>query len=174
MNEVKGQSSVFIGVPAGQVYDYLVDFGRHPEWAQNLQKVTNVTGGPVGMGTVFRTQEGPPPVRWHQKVRMMGYFIAGLMSGAKAYSQARITALEPGKRIAWEAGIPKGEGYFNFAEWEFVLKAEGDGTRLTQHFHYRPQHRLAAGMVGTAGVEGIEQACAVSLARLKEVLEGAV
>ena len=59
--EVKGQSSVWIQAPAGSVYAYLVDFGRHPEWAQNLQKVTNVSGTPVGVGTIFRTQEGPPP-----------------------------------------------------------------------------------------------------------------
>jgi hypothetical protein len=176
MNDIKGQSSIYVGVPVGQVYEYLLDFGRHPEWARNLQKVTKVAGpgkAGVGVGTVFRTQEGPPPVRWHQKVRMMGYFMAGLVSGAKGYSEARITALEPDKRIAWEAGIPKGEGYFNFAEWEFVLNGEGDGTWLTQRFHYRPQHRLAAGMMGTAGVAGIERACAVSLGRLKGVLEGA-
>jgi uncharacterized membrane protein len=171
MNEIRGETTIMLQVPSTVVYDYLLDFTRHPEWVQNLSRVTKVTDGPIGVGTTFKAQEGPPPVSARQKLRMMVYFIRGVMSGAKSYSVAEITALEPGRRIAWTAGIPKGNGYFNAADWEFILEPMGQGTRLIQRFTYRPQEPAAAKMVGVAGMAGIEKACAVNLGRLKARLE---
>jgi uncharacterized membrane protein len=171
MAAVQGENTIVIDAPARMVYDYLLDFTRHPEWVANLTEVRQSSPGPIGVGTSFQAQEGPPPVPMLRKVRMMVYFIAGLASGAKPYSQAEITALEPGRRIAWRAGIPRGTGYFNLAEWEFVLQTEGQATRVTQRFFYQPQAPAAARMIGAAGEGGIERACAVSLARLKAVLE---
>jgi uncharacterized membrane protein len=173
MNEVKGQSTITIQAPAEAVYAYLADFRRHPEWAQNIGKVTQVTPGSVGVGTTFKTEEGPPPVALGQKVVMMFHFVRGLLGGARPYSEARITALEPGRRIAWQAGIPKGDGFFNFAEWEFVLEPRDGATRLTQRFHWQPQNPTAARMVGAAGPGGLEKAVGVSLQALKRRLEAA-
>ena len=127
MPDYQGQSIITIQAPIDRVYAYLADFRRHPEWAKNLSKVTQVTPGPIAVGTVFKTQEGVPPVRVGQKMKMTISFMQGLLGGAKPYSEATITALESPGRIAWQAGIPKGAGYFNFAEWEFVLEA-GAGT----------------------------------------------
>jgi uncharacterized membrane protein len=171
MPEYKGQSIITIQAPIDRVYAYLADFRRHPEWAKNLKKVTQVTPGPIAVGTVFKTQEGVPPVRMGQQVKMMVPFMLGVLGGAKPYSEATITALESPGRIAWQAGIPKGAGYFNFAEWEFVLEAQGDATQLTQHFHWKPQTPTAVRMVGAAGVKGLENAVAVNLTRLKRRLE---
>jgi hypothetical protein len=64
---------------------------------------------------------------------MMIYFISGVTSGAKPYSEAEITALEPGRRIAWRAGIPKGTGFFNLAEWEFILEPRGQDTCVSYY-----------------------------------------
>jgi len=130
-----------------------------------------VTPGPIGVGTIFRTQEGPPPVLRLTKLRMMRHFIGGLLRGAKPYSRAEITALEPEQRIAWRAGVPRGEGYFNLAEWELIFQPQGKETRQIQRFCYRPQTPGAARMISTAGVEGITRACAFNLARLKAVAE---
>lgn len=102
---------------------------------------------------------------------MMRHFIGGLLRGAKPYSQTEITALEPGQRIAWRAGVPREEGYFNLAEWEFILQPQGEVTKLIQRFCYRPQTTGAARMIGTVGVDGITRACAVNLAHLKTVAE---
>jgi hypothetical protein len=102
---------------------------------------------------------------------MMRHFIGGLLSGAKPYSQAEITALESGQHIAWRAGIPRGEGYFNLAEWEFILQPQDEATRLIQRFCYKPQAPGAARMIGAAGVDGITRACAINLAQLKTVAE---
>jgi uncharacterized membrane protein len=171
MPEYQGQSTITIEAPIDRVYAYLADFRKHPEWAKNLSKVTQVTPGPIAVGTVFKTQEGVPPVRVGQKVKMMMSFMQGLLGGAKPYSEATITALESPGCIAWQAGIPKGAGFFNFAEWEFVLEALGNATHLTQRFHWKPQTPTAERMVSAAGVEGLENAVAVNLTRLKRRLE---
>lgn len=171
MTEIKGETVITIEAPVEVVYTYLADFTRHPEWVQNLQRVQPVSDGPVGVGAIFQTQEGPPPVPLLQKLAMMFFFVSGVVSGAKTYSRAEITALEPNRLIAWQAGVPKGEGYFNLARWEFIFEPQGQATRLTQRFQYLPQNSTAARMVGTAGAAGIAKACAVSLTRLKTILE---
>ena len=171
MSDVSGKTSILIDAPAQEVYAYLLDFTRHPEWVKNLQRVRQESSGPIGVGTTFQTSEGPPPVPLPTRLRMMRHFIGGLLSGAKPYSQAEITALEPGKRIAWRAGIPRGQGYFNLAEWEFILQPQGEATRLIQRFWYKPQAPGAARMVGAAGEGGIARACAINLARLKSRAE---
>jgi uncharacterized membrane protein len=171
MSEIIGQTSIVINVPAPEVYAYLLDFTRHPEWSRNLSRVWQVSEGPVSVGTIFRAQEGPPPVPLAKKLLMMVFFMAGVASGAKTYSQAEITGLEPGRRIAWQAGVPKGEHYFNLAHWEIILEPQGQVTHLIQRFQYLPQTGAAERMVGAAGPAGIEKACAVSLAQLKTVLD---
>lgn len=171
MNEVRGKTSIMIEAPVTAVYDYLADFTRHPEWVKNVQKVTPMNGSRARVGARFKTQEGPPPVAIQKRLRMMVHFMRGLFSGAKSYSIAEMTGLEPNKRIAWRGGIPKGGGYFNVSEWEIILQAQGEATLVTQHFCYQPQTAIAHQMIAAAGNKGIEQACAVNLAQLKQRLE---
>lgn len=168
---VTGEVSIIIQTPVQTVYAYLIDFTRHSEWVTNLSKVTKVSPGTIDVGTVFQAQESAPPVSFLRKLNMMRFFIAGLMSGVKPYSEAEITALEPDKLIAWRAGLRKGNGWFNRAEWELILLAQGQSTRLTQRFRYLPQTPTAIRMIGAAGEGGIELACSVSLQRLKAILE---
>jgi|JI10StandDraft_1071094.scaffolds.fasta_scaffold129245_3 uncharacterized membrane protein len=169
--EVTGETSVVINRPADEIYAYLADLTRHPEWVDNVSKVTKITDGPIGVGSVFITAEGAPPLPFWQKMNMMRHFIAGLMSGAKPDSEAEITALEPGRRIAWKAGLRKGDGWFNRAEWALILQPQAGGTLVTQTFRYQPQTATAQRMVGAGGAAGIAQACNVSLQRLKAKLE---
>jgi uncharacterized protein YndB with AHSA1/START domain len=169
--EVTGETTILIQAAPQTVYDYLVDFTRHPEWVANLSKVTKVSNGPIDVGAIFHAQESAPPVPFLRKLNMMRFFIAGLIAGTKPYSEAEITALENGKRIAWKAGLRKGNGWFNQVEWELLLQPQGQGTKLTQRFRFQPQTATAARMIGAAGEGGIAQACAVSLQRLKTVLE---
>lgn len=171
MSEYKGKTSVIIHSPSEAVYAYLADFTRHPEWVKNVSKVTQLSSGPIKVGTIFKAQEGAPPVPLNKKLRMMFHVLVGMLGGAKPYSQATITALEPPYRIAWQAGIPKGDGFFNVADWEFVLEAQGENTQVTQHFHWQPQHSQAERMVSVAGVEGLRQAVMVNLLELKDRLE---
>lgn len=169
--EFKGQTSITIKAPVENVYSYLADFPRHTEWAQNLSKVTKLSPGPIDVGTVFRTEEGPPPVSLGTRLKMMVHFVSGLLSGAKPYSEAKITALESNRRIAWQAGVPKRDHYMSFAEWEFILRPQGNFTHLTQHFRYAPPDPQGQRMIGAAGTNEITRACAVNLERLKIRLE---
>ena len=166
-----GQAEITISAPVDTVYRYLADFPRHSEWVANVSKIERITPGPTGVGTTYRCQEGPPPVSLDTKLRMMFFFVSGLIGGSKSYSEATITDLEPNRRIAWSAGIPKGDGFFNRSEWEIVLEPVGGGTRLVQHFRYMPQTATAGRMVGAAGSDGLVASCGVSLVRLKTILE---
>lgn len=170
--DISGETSILIQAPAGAVYSYLLDFSRHPEWVANVGKVQKLSEGPTGVGTIFRAQEGPPPVPLGKKLHSMLFFILGMVGGAKSYSEAEITALESGRRLAWTGRVRRGQGDFNRSEWEILLKPENGATRLIQRFHYRPQTKAAERMVlALGGAPGIEAACAVSLARLKQRLE---
>jgi uncharacterized membrane protein len=171
--EFKGKTSITIQAPVEQVYTYLVDFQRHTEWVQNISKVTKLSSGTIDVGTVFRTEEGPPPVPLGTRLKMMVHFMSGVFSGAKTYSEATITGLETNHRIAWEAGVPKGngKGYLSFAEWEFILEPQGNSTRLTQQFRYAPPDPKGQRMIGAAGADGLTRACALNLERLKLCLE---
>ena len=171
MRVFQGQAAIFIQAPVETVYAYLVDFQRHPEWAQNLGKVTPTSTGSTEVGATFRCEEGPPPVPLGTKLKMMAHFMSGVFSGAKTYSEAKITALEMNQRIAWQAWIPKGDDFLSFAEWEFSLEAQAGATRVTQRFRYAPPDPRGQRMIGAAGAAALERACAVSLARLKRRLE---
>jgi uncharacterized membrane protein len=171
MNDVSGQVSILINAPVSKVYAYLLDFTRHPEWVKNLQRVRQESAGPIQVGTTFQSQEGPPPVTLRQKLPMMFHFMSGVLSGAKTYSRAEITELEPNRRIAWKAGVPKGDGYFNLAHWEILLEAQGQATCLIQRFVYQPQNNQSRRMIDSAGAKGLEQACILSLEQLKKQLE---
>lgn len=169
MTKVSGQTSIIIQAPAHAVYEYLLDFTRHPEWVANLSKVSRQSNGPIGVGSTFRASEGPPPLSLGKRAKMMFFYMVGMAVGVKSFSESQITALEPDRRIAWRAWLPKRHGAYNQAEWEITLEPQNGNTRLTQRFDYQPQLWAARQMVGSA--EGIEQACAVNLGNLKAVLE---
>lgn len=170
--ELKGQASIVLPAPAEGVYEYLLNFTRHPEWTGNLARVWKVSAGPIAVGTVFRAQEWAPPVSLGRRLLASVFFVVGLAQGSRPYSEAEVTALEPGRRIAWVGRVRRRGGEFNRAEWEVLLEATSGGTRLTQRFRYFPQTAAARGMLGSlGGAAGIERGCAVNLARLKRVLE---
>jgi hypothetical protein len=172
LTEVKGETSIFIQCSPQQAYDYLLDFTKHPEWVLNISKVTKETAGPISVGTKFKTSEMAPPVPLLKRMQSMLYFMQGMFSGANSYSNAEITALEAGRRIAWTGRVRKGASDFNVAHWEVILEAQNGGTLLTQRFNYVPQTEASRKMVGAlGGPEGIAAACGRSLAKLKSILE---
>jgi uncharacterized membrane protein len=100
--------SIDIDVPVSQVYDYLADFPRHQEWAfARMAYLKQVTPGPIEVGSEFDAAETLP---------------------FKAVTHSRLTALEPGSRIAWHAWFSRGSAF----DWEFVLSENDGGTHLMQ------------------------------------------
>jgi hypothetical protein len=94
VSKFKGQTSITIQAPLEKVYAYLVDFRRHLEWAQNLSKGHKLQQVRLGLVQRSGTKECPPPVSFTAKRKMMMYVSLGVLTGANAYSLAKITILE--------------------------------------------------------------------------------
>jgi uncharacterized protein YndB with AHSA1/START domain len=170
--ELTGEATVVIQAPADVVYDYLADFTRHAEWNKNIYKVWQTTSGPMAVGARFKAMEGAPPAAIGKQMKALAQVMKGMLSGAKAFSEAEITALEPHQRVAWVGIFPRSEGEFNRAEWEIELEPVGNTTRVVQRFRYLPQTPDARRMLAALGdADGIAQACAVNLNHLKQRLE---
>lgn len=168
---LEAQATVTVERAVAEVFASFADFRRHPDWVANLSKVALTTAEPIGVGSRFKSSEGPPPVGTARKVRMMVHFIRGLLSGSKSYSVAEITAFEPNHRIAWHAGIPHGTGFFNSVDWEVTFENAGGATRIEQRSWWSPQAPAARRMVAAAGPGGMDRSIGVNLARFKSFVE---
>ena len=102
----QSEVSIDIDVPVSEVYRYLADFPRHQEWAYaRMAYLKQVTPGPIQVGSEFDAAETVP---------------------FQAVTHSRITALEPGSRVAWHAWWSRGSAF----DWEFVLSESDGGARL--------------------------------------------
>lgn len=171
MKEMKGQTSIFIEAPPAKIYDYMLDFTKHPEWNYQPVKVSKTSEGPIGLGSTFSTIERPPEnTPWIANKLFVPLFI--FIIGAKPYTEAEITSLTPHQSIVWEARAPVRNGYAMKANWEIVLAPQNQGTQVTQRFHYMPQNWIARMMVNEKLGRQIAEECDRNLARLKGILEG--
>jgi uncharacterized membrane protein len=167
-----GQATISIQAPVEVIYDYLLDFARHPQWVKNISKVQPLSNGPTNVGSQFKASEFTPPVSFLKMIAATLHYVISTFSGTKSYSLAEITALEPQRRIAWIGRLPRGNGDFNRSEWEIVLEPQGATTQVTQHFCFSPQTERARRMVeALGGTAGLSEACRVNLERLRHILE---
>jgi hypothetical protein len=167
--EIRGEVSVLIRTDAQTLYEYLIDFTRHTEWNANLYRVWRTNEGPPGVGARYRAREGPPPVGLIGQLQMGLFYLVGLVQGTATASESQVMAADPGRRITWSAHLPRRGGDFNRSEWEVLLEPEGELTRVTQRFCYRPQTSTARRMIGSAA--RIQSACEVNIRSLKTVVE---
>src|SRR5579859_1541856 len=93
----QSEVSIEIQAPAEQVFRRLSDFTRHHEFSDGLAKVEQLTPGPAGVGTRYRSEETVP---------------------GKYVSFSEITAHEEPRRIAWKAWVP----HVMRTEWEYLLR----------------------------------------------------
>ena len=102
---MEGESEILIQAPVDEVYNYVRDFTRHTEWNYQPTAITKVTDGPLDVGTVFRTEERPAGTAPWIMRKVMAPLMLKLV-GFQGYTEAEITALEPGRRLAWTAAAP--------------------------------------------------------------------
>jgi uncharacterized protein YndB with AHSA1/START domain len=102
--------NVSIKAPQSKVYEYLADVSRHGEWGSTDDRMK-----------ISADKPGPPAVG-------ASYQADALLNGKQNKSVVRITALEPPKRIAFDA-----EDSNSVFHHEFILTPEGEGT----HFERR-------------------------------------
>lgn len=169
MTEFRCEQTVVLQVPIEMVYDYVSDFPRHLEWNQQIIDMAKSTAGPVGVGSVFRSKEGPP--RNSPWLMKLIFPWLGKLMGTTGYTEAEITALDPNRRVAWTANAPlKKGGHLASAEWEICLEPQGQGTRVVQRVHFQ-----ALGMMARMDPEKLSQQVgeemATNLNRLEAILK---
>jgi hypothetical protein len=132
--------------------------------------MTKLTAGPVGVGSVFRTKELPPRnTPWFMKVF---WPLLGKLMGVMDYTEAEIMALEPNRRVAWKAALPKKNGdFFAKAEWEINLAHQGEDTLVTQGVHFQFFGKMAERMDPEKPAQDVGEETAANLAQLKSIVE---
>ena len=96
--------SVDISAPIEQVYAYVTDLKRHPEWSNNEMEI-KVNGEPVAVGTTFETT-----------VKAFG----------TETNKGKVVEMEPPTRFVYECDT-SASGYWR---WTMRLESLDGGTRL--------------------------------------------
>ena len=115
--------TVRIEAPVEQVFAYLADFTRHPEWDASTHRVElHQPGDANGVGAVYRAYESlsslaPDTTGSPMKDR------AGL-------ADREVKELVPNRRIAWHTHTVPRMGIS--ADASFDLEPDGDGTTVNQ------------------------------------------
>lgn len=138
--------SVEIGVAPEEVYRRLKDFSRHSEFSEGLAKVEQVTPGPVGAGTRFRSEETVP---------------------GKYTSFCEITELAEPSLIRWRAWVK----HVMRTEWEFRIAPSGAGTHLVQVSRWWATGPIGFLMLNVHRKRHVPGENQASLNRIKAVLE---
>jgi uncharacterized protein YndB with AHSA1/START domain len=142
----ENEVSTDIAAPVEDVYRYLADFPRHKEWSVGVAELAPVADGRVGVGAEFAASETIP---------------------MKFASRARVMALEPPRRVAWEAT----DGRLLRVEWALELSPTDDGTRLVERSRWRPRNALGGAILRLWRRRRIPDENRRSLERLKAILE---
>ena len=102
--------SVDIKAPLAGVFDYVADVSRHGEWgsADDHMKATAEQPGPPAIGSRYKAE--------------------GMLNGKLNRSAVTITALEPPKRLAFDA-----EDSNSVFHHEFTFSPAGGGTHVERH-----------------------------------------
>ena len=102
--------SVDIKAPLAAVFDYVADVARHGEWgsADDHMNATAERPGPPAIGSRYKAE--------------------GMLNGKLNGSVVTITALEPPKRLAFDA-----EDSNSVFHHEFTFSPAGGGTHVERH-----------------------------------------
>jgi polyketide cyclase/dehydrase/lipid transport protein len=145
----QSEVSIEIGAPVAEVYRRLADFSRHSDFSDGLAKIEQLTPGPSGVGTRFRSEETVP-----------GRYV----------SYCEITALDEPRLISWKAWVP----HVMRTEWEFRLTPTSTGTRLVQVSRWYVRGPIGFVMLNLHRKGHAPRENEASLRRIKSVLEGEV
>jgi uncharacterized membrane protein len=142
------EQSVDIQAPVEQVYRRLKDFSRHPDFAESLISVDQITSGPMDVGTRFRALERVP---------------------REFPSVFEITELEDPLLIAWKAWV---DGVMR-TEWEFRLSPNpAGGTHLVQISRWQATGPMGFVMLNLHRKRNVPRENRRTLNRIKATLEG--
>ena len=138
--------SIRIARPPEDVWAVVSDLETHPEWRPPIVELTQVSVGPLAVGSRLREV-----LRWR---------------GRELELDDVVTALEPPRRLALSGGWSAAE-----FDLELLLEPEGDGTVVTMDWPLRPKSllmRVAAPFLGST----MRKATREELELLKAYVEG--
>jgi uncharacterized membrane protein len=138
------EERITISAPADAVFAYVSDFSRHGEWSSHGLEVTNETGAPVAVGTVYSTV-------------------------AKQFGTQRetstVTEIEAGKTFGWDS-----TGALGRVHHQFTLSSDGTSTVLTKSADFVAPSFLAK-ITGFRLKKDVPKALRSDLEKIKAKLE---
>lgn len=137
--------SIDIAAAPEKVFGYLADFSRHSEWSMSVSALEQITPGPVGVGTQFKSTETLPQ---------------------EFVSFATITALEAPTRVAWEST----DHQVFRTNWEFEIRPNAGGTHLVERVTFHPISAFGSEFLEIRKTQ-VEPENIKSLERIKQILE---
>ncbi|WP_229480386.1 SRPBCC family protein [Mycolicibacterium mageritense] len=131
--------SIHVAASPETVYATVSDVTRTGEWSPVCKECWWDEGGGPEVGAWFTGRNVTPEREWQ--------------------TRSQVVAAEPGREFAWEVNS-------GWVRWGFTLAPEGEGTRLTESWHF-----LDAGLAGFRERYG-EEADAQIAARSAAALSG--
>ncbi len=138
------ENTVTIQKPAEEVFAFLADFGNVPMWNYAIEETSQVSAGPVGVGTRYRQTRSVP---------------------ARSVEGFEVTVFEPARRLAIHGQI----GPFQ-ATISYALEARAGATRLVNSVELDPSPAMLR-LLAPLATPKIKAAVAHNLGQLRLILE---
>ncbi len=138
------ESEVQISAPPEEVFAYLSDLEKHPEWSHSME-IKRTSEGPIGVGSTYASK--------------------GKNFGITANDTVEVTEHQPNERFAWRTAGAMGMKF----GWSFEMRPQGAGTLVIERFE--PPGGLVAGIIGKLAEAPTRKAMQEGLGRIKERLE---
>ncbi len=139
------ESQLQISAPPEEVFAYLSDLEKHPEWSHCME-IKKTSEGPVGVGTTYQSK--------------------GKNFGITANETVEVTEHRPSERFAWQTTGAMGMKF----GWSFDLSPQEGGTLVTELFE--PPTGFIGSLINTLTGSSTRKAMEEGLANIKEKLEG--
>jgi hypothetical protein len=114
--DLQRSESISVAVPPDELYALVSDVTRTGEWSPVCKACWWDDGDGPRVGARFTGRNETPERTWE--------------------TRSRVIAADPGREFAWEVNN-------GWVHWGYTFDAEGDGTRLTEHWEFLP-----AGLAG--------------------------
>ena len=140
------ESQVQISASPEEVFAYLSDLEKHPDWSHCME-IEKTSEGQVGVGASYRSK--------------------GKNFGITANETVEVTEHQPNERFGWRTTGAMGMKF----GWSFELSPQEGGTLLIERFE--PPSGLVGSLINMATGSSTRKAMREGLDRIKERLEGA-
>ncbi|WP_422745340.1 SRPBCC family protein [Mycobacterium sp. WMMD1722] len=116
MVDLQRSESISVALPPDELYALVSDVTRTGEWSPVCKACWWDDGDGPRVGAHFTGRNETPERTWE--------------------TRSQVVAADPGREFAWEVNN-------GWVHWGYTLEADGDGTRLTEHWEFLP-----AGLAG--------------------------